>query len=181
LRAGTRKSACAALKPQDSGDWRGAATGSLRAVLSLVLFVELLAGCGGGAPKFPYQLAPVSGKVTSEDGSPLSAQPLLIVFTPEVPAVSVKETPRAATGNVDPKDGSFVLTTISPGDGAIVGPGKFTFGPSPDIPDEYLAPITSPLAVEVKPGSNVFGDLKVKKPAAKAPAKAPPTAAAPQR
>ncbi len=67
-----------------------------------------LVGCGRQGPK----IVPVSGKVTM-NGKPLTGY---VGFLRVVP-----EGERAATGRIDPADGSFSLTTYSSDDGCVLG------------------------------------------------------------
>jgi hypothetical protein len=151
---------------------------------SRVLAVALLSaglvspiGCGpndGLGKRFP-----VSGKVTYK-GQPLTSG--TINFLPEDP-----NTGRPAVGEIQP-DGSFQLTTQTPGDGAMGGKYKVSIsayevdksqGASPPqggvadqvavaraqrkslIPEKYSATDVSGLAATVGPGSTSFQfDLK---------------------
>lgn len=88
------------------------------AVVAALLLVGTV-GCGGGGP---YDMVPVSGKVTYEDGSLISGERILIEFHPRVKAVDKKTHARPAVAEVNVADGTFSeATTIEPGDGVIVG------------------------------------------------------------
>ncbi|MFM9966543.1 MAG: carboxypeptidase regulatory-like domain-containing protein [Planctomycetaceae bacterium] len=67
----------------------------------------LLAGCGSRGPR----TYPVSGEIVFEDG--VALQSGLIEFTAVEPEIS-------SSGRIGP-DGSFRLTTINDGDGAVAG------------------------------------------------------------
>ena len=122
-----------------------------RALLSLCLLA--LAGCGSG-------YYPVQGKVTLEDGTPLTRG--MVVFE------SVDGT-QMARGTIG-ADGTYQLSTGSPGDG--VKPGRYRALVSAldmtDVPDEqktlpfdikYTRLQTSGLEFEVKAGPN---DIPIK-------------------
>lgn len=76
--------------------------------LALGFVAVLAAGCGGSGVK----TYPVSGKVTFEDGSPLTKG--TVVF---------ESTTMAAMGQIQP-DGTYTLTTYKDGDGAPEGSYK---------------------------------------------------------
>jgi len=108
----------------------------------------VLTGCGSSG------IAPVRGTVEYQ-GKPLEQG--RVGFHPE--------NGRPAFGDL--KDGQFTLTTLEPGDGAVVGLHRVTVHsdePSDPndafsdrislIPDRYTKPDTSGLTAEVKPGGN---------------------------
>jgi hypothetical protein len=68
----------------------------------------LVVGCGDGRPR----IVPTSGQVLM-NGKPLTGH---VGFIRVVPAGS-----RAATGQIDPADGRFTLTTYETGDGCVEG------------------------------------------------------------
>ncbi len=70
----------------------------------------------GGCSKSPYELAKVRGKVTLEN-QPLTAGK--VMFAP-VAKQDAMDAGKPAVGLIQP-DGSFALTTLNDGDGAIVG------------------------------------------------------------
>jgi hypothetical protein len=115
------------------------------------LALLLAAGCGP-------RLCRVHGKVTLEDGTPVTKG--LVVFE------AVGGQPVSARGEIQ-ADGSYQLSTHRPGDG--VPPGRYRVLINPmdlsAVPDEqkqlvfdikYLKLETSGLEYEVKPGSNEY-------------------------
>lgn len=78
------------------------------------------AGCGGGE----FEVAPAKGKVVC-DGRPMPVGS--VTFSP-VGEQGSAEPGKPATANVD-ADGTFVLTTYDPGDGAILGKHKVNYWP----------------------------------------------------
>ena len=116
----------------------------------------LLSGCGGGLPT-----APVRGKITYQ-GKPVPSGTILFMPEGDQPA---------ATGEIQP-DGSYVLETYEPGDGAVLGKhsimitavedqtGKLPEARSPMpallIPVKYTNMMTSGLTAEVQPGQNTI-------------------------
>ncbi len=131
----------------------------------LVIFVAgmVAAGC---SKQGKMETAPVSGKVTYRGKAVPTGT---VMFVPgEGPA---------ATGEIG-SDGSYKLTTFSPGDGAVIGTHKVTITalqgmgdalpeqrsatPPPLVPAKYLNGETSGLVAEVKPKTKneVNFDLK---------------------
>ena len=90
-----------------------------RPSLALLVLVGVggLSGCG---PKAPYDLTPVSGKITYSDGSLIEADQITVSFVP-VDNPSEGPRPNGAMGVVNPRDGTFSLTTGRLDDGAAVG------------------------------------------------------------
>jgi len=130
----------------------------------------LLYGCGGGGN--PFDMAPVSGKVTYEDGSVIPAVKLYVTFHPQRPPIDQKTHARPAMADVNVADGTFsAATSWQPDDGAVLGRHKVTVVSYDEqsretgaVPAEYRNPDTSPLAeVEIASGQNRF-EFKVKKP-----------------
>jgi hypothetical protein len=127
--------------------------------------VLLLAGCSRGG----LTLGLVSGQV-AVDGKPVKEG--VILFVPERGP--------GASGPID--DGRYVLTTRTPGDGAVVGRHKVYFEPKPPPgdpntevregpvpppplksdfpPSRYATPETSGLTAEVQSGTNTI-DFKL--------------------
>jgi len=106
----------------------------------------LLSGCGGGGEHF--DVAPVSGRVTVE-GEPVSGG--MIQITPQGAGEGTNpgKTGIAEIGS----DGTFSVTTYTPGDGAVVGTATITAGATdPDSP--WKKELKSPATVEIGPGQN---------------------------
>jgi hypothetical protein len=120
----------------------------------------LTSGCGGDLP----EVAPVRG-IVEYDGKPLSGfQHAAVSFTP--PAG------RPATGTISPADGSFELSTYSPGDGARIGRHLVAVSATVDDPtaqtedkypgvrsvisDKFASRDTSGLTYDVKPEANLI-------------------------
>lgn len=134
-----------------------AAAGSILAVLVAVCG----AGCGGGAP---FDIAPVSGKVTYTDGSLIQADQIVLTFVPQDVEAAGKEAAAAASGEVNMADGTFEgLTTRQHLDGAIVGKHKVVVlalkigpagvgDPTDAVPAVYRKAATTPLEVDVPGG-----------------------------
>jgi hypothetical protein len=136
----------------------------LTAVCSLVL----LAGCGSRLPA----TAPVHGKITLGGKAVASGK---ITFHPAAG--------RSALGTIA-SDGTYTLSTFSPGDGALLGKNRVTIeatkitGPSAPksldeeqhkgvdgaslpqvewlVPQVYSRPEKSPLEADVQPGDNTL-------------------------
>jgi hypothetical protein len=127
-----------------------------RGVRPLLLALSLLpvAAVGCGAGRYPVQ-----GKVTFEDGTPLTSG--LVVFEK-----SEGDTKVMARGEIG-SDGSYRLGTSNPGDG--VEPGKYRvlvtvpepIDPdqakrTPDVDKRFMDFKTSGLEFEVKAGTNEY-------------------------
>lgn len=113
------------------------------------------AACGCGRSDRP-ETVPLNGKVTY-NGKPLTRGTVLL--TPDGSGY-------AATGEIQP-DGTFKLTSFDKDDGAVPGkyrvavqvfpeegglPGAESAGGKPPVPAKYMAPSTSGIIVEIKPG-----------------------------
>ncbi|MBV9123243.1 MAG: hypothetical protein JO112_07800 [Planctomycetes bacterium] len=128
-------------------------SGGFSARYGVVLgFLIGLTGCG-------HKLYPVSGKVTLDDGTPVTKGMVVFEGTPEAGGVPV-----TARGEIQP-DGSYQLSTSQPNDG--VPPGKYralinsmdlsdTFDEDKNLPYhfKYLKFETSGLEYEVKAQKN---------------------------
>jgi len=120
-----------------------------------VLFLLGSVGCSSG-------LYPVRGKVTYEDGTPVTKG--LVVFES-----SAAKPPITARGDIQ-ADGTYQLSTFKPGDGAPAGKYRVLLSPReyenidglegprrpPAFDKRYMDFSTSGLAFEVKAGSNDF-------------------------
>jgi len=136
---------------------RSATTNSFRRIAALrlipVLFalVACAAGCGQG-------LHPVHGKVTLPDGKPVPGG--MVVFEGQVGGKTISSRGEIAA------DGSFSMSTNTPGDGVPAGSYKVSVAPpglanpdarpAPLFADKYSSFDSSGLTFEVKPGKNEF-------------------------
>ena len=138
-----------------AADWRFG-----RSVLVLLLS-EVLVGCGS---QVPFEYVPVTGKVTYEDGSPITAGQLQFEsLTP--PQGNLRPRPASAAIN---SDGSFnSVTSYKPGDGLIPGKHKVAFifaddaQGNPLVPNEYMSMATTSLVIDTADAPLV---IKVPKP-----------------
>src|SRR5262245_3282013 len=125
---------------------------SLR-ILVPVLLVGGLAGCSGGYNRTFDAPTPVKGKAVLANGQPVYG--VRVTFTPL--AGKGKETFADVA-----RDGTFVLSTFRPQDGAVPGQYVVTFDASPEarrgtrVPKKYEDVDTS-IKADVQPGQdNVF-------------------------
>jgi len=73
--------------------------------------------------RHPFDVVPVSGRVTYEDGTPISGTPVLLAFSSKVEPIG-NMFPRDGIVDVETADGTFSQVTTDPGepgDGLIVG------------------------------------------------------------
>ncbi len=115
-----------------------------------VLLLLAVGGCG--------RYAPVRGKVTLEDGTPVTSG--TVIFESKE-----ADKPLTARGDIQ-TDGSYQLSTDRPGDGVPPGWYRVLVAPPPQNPDgppvkevfdrRYGAFATSGLEFEVKSGSNDY-------------------------
>jgi hypothetical protein len=144
---------------------------SFTGLLSCAVAILMLAGCG---PSEPFSHVQVSGKVTYEDGTPIPAHHLRVIFVPQTPPVDKKTHPKFGTADIykdKNPDGSFTwVTSHLPGDGLVVGKHKVQLDPKDEndnplpklVPPEVLDPKTTPLEIDTAVQPFV---IKVKKPA----------------
>lgn len=104
-----------------------------RAAFAMFMLAMIVATTGCG--KAPYDLAPVRGKVTL-DGKPLTQAK--VMFAPRAQGQSHKAG-KPAFGVLQP-DGTFVLGTYEPEDGAVVGDHWVTVIRMSDSPGKHSAP-----------------------------------------
>jgi hypothetical protein len=129
----------------------------ISALLTMLVVVPAV-GCGQRPPE--QNVAPVRGKILY-NGQPVTSG--VIRFRPvEVPGAKQGVLGRPASGEVK-NDGTFVLTTYSQGDGAVVGKHEVSYVPVAkgaegyeDKPEQspYVGLVPKERMVEVKPGSN---------------------------
>lgn len=134
------------------------------AVLASVA-VGCLSGCGDSVP-FEYQ--PVAGKITYEDGQPISTGGLQLYFAAQVDSPDGESYPRTAMAHVDGAGEFKAVTSYKYGDGLVPAEHKVTIkvGPGPGgkplVPKEYGEAQTTPLLVDSK--GKDFLEIKVPRP-----------------
>ncbi len=124
----------------------------MRQHILLLLSIGLL-GCGSGQP---YDLVPVSGQVTYEDGTLIAAERITLYFHPETPPRDAQTFPRPSSAEVEPTTGKFELaTTDHYGDGIVTGRHRVTLIargtenlPVDIIPQRYMSHETTPIEVD---------------------------------
>jgi hypothetical protein len=135
--------------------------------LVLVTIPVLLAGCSDT----PYDIVPIHGTVTYEDGSLIPADKVYVWFYPQVDPLNAKVQPRPGIASLNSEDGTFPLVSTSKhGDGVILGQHKVVVKVADEsrtgadaIPRIYTNPATTPLQIEVT-GRNQEVELKIAKP-----------------
>jgi hypothetical protein len=128
---------------------------SLCRFLPLLFIALALTGCGRGKPHVP-----VTGTVKYADGSVPKGVIASITFQP----ASAGPESKGASSTINPEDGSFELSTVQPGDGALPGDYVVTLnildayprGKSV-VPEKYRKVAETPLKATVDvDGDNVF-------------------------
>ena len=132
------------------------------------LLVAVVAGCGDSVP---FEFAPVQGKITYADGSPIDAATVRVHFIPQNVQPVGSKYPRPASGELS-RDGTFsAVSTATRNDGAIPGRHKVVleasnadFTPRPQaVAARYCDPAQSPLVVDVTPDGENHFELKVER------------------
>ncbi len=134
---------------------------------TFILWFTVLFGCGSGEP---YDLVPVSGQVTYEDGTLIAAERITLYFHSLAPPINAKTHPRPSTAEVEPATGKFDLaTTAQYGDGIVAGRHRVTLIvrgtenlPVDTIPQHYMSHETTPLEVDA---ADAPFDFKIARPA----------------
>jgi hypothetical protein len=130
-------------------------------VISSFIAVVFFTGCGSQSP---FEYIPVSGKVTYEDGSPVTVGK--VFFVPDAPPKDGMH-PRTATADLN-ADGTFSsVTSYKPGDGLVPGKHKVAIMFAEDangkllVAKDYTSFATSPLVVDT---ADAPFEIKVPKP-----------------
>jgi hypothetical protein len=124
---------------------------------ALLIAIVTFTGCGGN----PFELAPVHGTVTVDDKPLVECK---IRFAPIASGANVNPG-KAAYGTVKP-DGTYRLTTIDSGDGAVVGEHWVTvFNIEEELPDGVpeFGRLSVPQKVAVVAGKDNRIDIKLTK------------------
>jgi hypothetical protein len=107
-------------------------------------------------------LAPVSGKLTYDDGSPVPGARIQVVFLPLVPEGQTSPRDKPSIADISPETGEFKFTsTYEEGDGATVGLHRImltVLGPDGKlngaVPRVFSDPKTTPLKIEIENRKN---------------------------
>lgn len=122
----------------------------------------------------PFDLVPIHGKVTFEDGSRIDAESLLVTFNPIPSGPTGPMTAPGAKTQVNVADGTFAaVSTRRSNDGITTGRHKVVVvslkkGPNGMpvatnvVPAKYQKETTTPLEIEVS-SANQFVEIKVSK------------------
>jgi hypothetical protein len=142
--------------------------------LSTIIAGTLFASTAGCGSKVPFDIVPVHGKVTYEDGSRIDADSILLTFNPVASGEKGKAVAPGGQTSVNVQDGTFsAVSSHRANDGVAVGKHKVVIvsfkkgangstAPSPAVPAIYRKESSTPLEIEVN-SSDQFLDLKVKK------------------
>ena len=129
--------------------------------------------CGGCGSDMPFDLAPVHGKVTYEDGGLIKADSVLVTFNPAGP-VTGPVTPPGAKAQLNVADGTFAaVTTRRTNDGIVPGRYKVVVvpfdkdakgnpQPSKAVAAKYQKESTTPIEVDIN-AAEQFVEVKVSK------------------
>jgi hypothetical protein len=122
----------------------------------------------------PFDLVPVHGKVSYEDGSLIAADSILVTFEPVLDGPKSNIAPPGGQTNVNVQDGTFAaVSSHRANDGLVVGRHKVVVvafkknasgstAPSNSVPAIYRNMSTTPLEIEVdSPDQNI--EIKVSK------------------
>jgi hypothetical protein len=145
----------------------------LLTLLVCVALVSVFAGCGGE----PFKMVPVSGKVAYADGTLIPGDQIVLRFHPEEAKASGVQVLGFANGDVNPKDGTYSLTTHKADDGAAPGKYKVTLiavknvdgvpTPTAAVAQKYQSQETTPLRFEVTGPTKEANFLNIEKPSKK--------------
>jgi hypothetical protein len=134
-------------------------------LLAVIWAAACALGCGPAGP-FDYQ--PVAGKITYEDGQPISSDGLQLYFTAQVDSPDGESFPRVAMAHVNGSGEFTAVTSYKYGDGLIPASHKVTIkvGPGPGnkplVPKEYTDAQSTPLVVDST--DKDFLEIKVPRP-----------------
>jgi len=146
--------------------------GSIRLPQILVLALALVCGSllahgiadskedGAQGPK--PKMAPVSGKLTYDDETPIPGARIQIVFIPLEPEGKAGNRDKPSLTDVDPDKGTFEFTsTYEEGDGATVGMHRVMItvldadgNLNGAIPEVFANPQLTPLKIRIEPRKN---------------------------
>jgi hypothetical protein len=114
--------------------------------LGMAVMMFLLAGCSSE----PFQLVPVEGKISYEDGAPIPAESIMIRFVPLAEKLDDKTHARPGTTFVQ-ADGTFHrVTTHKANDGIVRGRHKVLVKAGNAVPERYMRVEETPIEVDTK-------------------------------
>jgi hypothetical protein len=137
------------------------------------ILLVVLAAAVGCSNEMPFDVVPISGKVTYDDGALIKTGSISLTFNPIDAQAVDKMTPPGGHASVNIADGTFSdVMTRRPGDGVLVGRHKVVVAsfdaradgrpvPSDAVPPRYHKLATTPLEIEVKPAEGQFFAIKV--------------------
>ncbi len=130
-----------------------------RAAARPLLIAALVAGLAGCGSDQPFDYMKVRGKLTYDDGTPLPASGVVLMFIAQDAPQVAGASPRPARASVD-SNGEFTsATSYKSGDGLIPGKHKVSLGYATDstgkllVPKEYVDIATTPLIVDTGDGT----------------------------
>jgi len=133
------------------------------AMVAMAMWAFVVAGCSSE----PYDYVAVSGSVTYDDGSPIPAEEIRLMFLPQVEPVDKRTYPLKGRAIVD-ANGSFAgVTSHKHNDGVVPGKHKVLVialdgtDLSGAVPEIYTREATTPLLVDT---SDAPWKLQVRKP-----------------
>jgi len=124
---------------------------SWKKITVLLFCLCLMQGCGEASSPFAY--VPVEGKVTFEDGTPIPASRLKLVFDSEAPPVGDAH-PRPGSAGVNEQGEFKNVTSYKYGDGLVPGKHRVSLLYATDdagkllVPEEYTKGTKTPLIVD---------------------------------
>jgi hypothetical protein len=138
---------------------------------ALIFAIIALAGCNSD---MPFDMVPVTGKVTYEDGSLIPADSIQVKFNPILTGPKTNISPPGGHTEVNVQDGTFsAVSSHRANDGLVVGRHKVVVvalkkdasgstKPTDAVPEIYRQESTTPLEIEVTSSDQPL-DLKVRK------------------
>ena len=138
-------------------------------LMACLLLSLVLTGCG---KKEPFTHAHIKGKITYEDGTPIPADRVRVIFHPQAAPIDPKTHPRPGEVDLQP-DGSFSdVTSHKYADGVVIGKHKVTIIPLDAeerelkvVPKEYMRVETTPLMIDTTDFSEETPiEIKIPKP-----------------
>lgn len=133
-------------------------------VVVFALCLPITVGCGGRT----FSIAPVTGSVLYEDGTPIPAENYKLKLAPQAKSPDGKSFPRVATALVDAQGNFDGATSYQYLDGVTGGESIVYFDMGDHkrgaalLPVEYLSPKTSPLTIDT--GQSRTIEIRVPRP-----------------